>query len=65
MIVYRVLAQCYSIFATINGHTLLLFFLLPLDENLVTVILSYFLLLVSSGIIVNGLQLARIEKISA
>ena len=42
-LVYRVLAQCYSIFATINGHTLLLFFLLPLDENLAMVILIYFL----------------------
>ncbi len=39
---YRIAAQIYSIFATINGHTLLLFFLLPLNANLAALIYIYF-----------------------
>jgi phosphatidylglycerophosphate synthase len=64
IMVYRVFVQCYSIFATINGHTLLLFLFLPLDKELATVILCYFLLLATSGMIINGLKLARMEKIA-
>ena len=61
--VLKILANVYTIFFTINGHTLLLFLLFPLGLNMTIFILVYLSFLLINGVCTNIKKLTNIPKI--
>ena len=52
-----------TIFLSINGHTLLIFFFIPLNYNFATILLTYFILITTFQSIQRANELNKLKKI--
>jgi len=59
----QIILSFVSIFLTINGHTLIIFFLIPLEFNLAAYLLIYFILLTTFQVIQRLNNLNNLKKI--
>ncbi len=59
---YRFVKGAYASFITVNGHSLLLFFLLPLGSDVAMAVFAYLILVMTYGIQSRIRTLLRIER---
>ena len=54
----------FNIFLTINGHTLLIFFFIPISSSFAIILLTYFILITTFHIILRAKKLNKLQKIN-